>query len=79
MVNLTDGAQETIETASGYIADQGYSFPVYYDTDVNAAAVYGVSAVPVTYFIDAEGYLVAWGQGVLTADHLANGIDMLIN
>ena len=77
MVNLTDGYQETKDTASAYIAGQGYDFPVYYDTDVDAAATYGVSAVPVTYFIDAEGYLVAMGQGALSADALARGIAML--
>lgn len=77
MVNLTDGYQETVESASSYIADSGYGFPVYYDTDMDAAATYGVSAVPVTYFIDAEGYLVAMGQGALSADRLAQGIAML--
>ena len=77
MVNLTDGYQETKESASAYITGQGYSFPVFYDTDVDAAATYGVSAVPVTYFIDGEGYLVAMGQGALSAEALARGIAML--
>ena len=77
MVNLTDGYQETVESASGFIAQQGYTFPVYYDTDVDAAATYGVSSVPITYFIDAEGYFVAVGQGMLSAEALARGIAML--
>ena len=78
MVNLTDGYQETVDSASGYIAGQGYRFPVFYDTAMDAASTYGVSAVPVTYFIDAEGYLVAMGQGALSAEALARGIAMLI-
>ena len=77
MVNMTDGSRETVEVASEFVSGQGYQFPVFYDTDVDAAAVYGVSAVPVTYFIDAEGYLVAMGQGALSADNLAQGIAML--
>ena len=52
MVNLTDGSQETVETASGFVAEQGYSFPVLFDTDRSGAIAYGVNAVPVTYFID---------------------------
>ena len=78
IVNLTDGQQETVESASAFIAEKGYTFPVYYDTDIDAAMKYGVSAVPVSYFIDAEGRFVAWAQGALTADMLQQGMDMLL-
>ena len=37
MVNMTDGSRETLETASSFIADSEYSFPVYYDTKYSAA------------------------------------------
>lgn len=78
IVNLTDGQQETVETASAFIEEKGYTFPVYYDTDIDAAMKYGVSAVPVSYFIDAEGNFIAWAQGALTADMLQQGMDMLL-
>ena len=78
IVNLTDGQQETVETASAFIEEKGYTFPVYYDTDIDAAMKYGVSAVPVSYFIDAEGNFVAWAQGALTAEMLQQGMDMLL-
>ena len=78
MVNLTDGSQETVDTAQGYIDDQGYTFPVYFDTDYSAAIAYSVSAVPATYFIDASGALIAYGKGAMSADTLQRGIDMLI-
>jgi thiol-disulfide isomerase/thioredoxin len=78
IVNLTDGQQETVESASAFIAEKGYTFPVYYDTDIDAAVKYGVSAVPVSYFIDAEGYFVAWAQGALTADMLQQGMDLIL-
>ena len=78
IVNHTDGQQETVESASAFIAEQGYTFPVYYDTDIDAAMKYGVSAVPVSYFLDADGYFVAWAQGALSADMLQQGMDMLL-
>jgi len=78
IVNLTDGSQETVESASSYIASQGYTFPVYYDTDMEGAYAYGVNAVPVSYFIDSDGNFVAWAQGALSADMLQQGIDMLL-
>ena len=78
IVNLTDGQQETVESASAFIAEKGYTFPVYYDTDIDAAMKYGVNAVPVSYFIDGSGYFVAWAQGALSADMLQQGMDMLL-
>lgn len=78
MLNVTDGSQETVETASAFIAEQGYTFPVYYDTDLAAASAYNTSGLPVTYFIDADGNFVAWQQGMMTAETLQIGIDMLL-
>ena len=78
LVNLTDGHQETVETASAYISSGGYTFPVYYDTDMDAAMQYGVQAVPVTYFVSAEGYLMAYAQGALNEDMLQQGMDLLL-
>ena len=78
MVNLTDGSGETVKTASDFIASAGYTFPVYYDTSSSAAMTYGVNAVPVTYFIDASGQLVAYGQGALDAETLLTGIGMIL-
>lgn len=78
IVNLTDGQQETVESASAFIAEKGYTFPVYYDTDIDAAMKYGVNAVPVSYFIDEEGRFAAWAQGALSADMLQQGMDMIL-
>ena len=78
MLNVTDGRQETLETASAFIAENGYSFPVYYDTDLDATGSYNTSGLPVTYFIDADGNFVAWQQGMMTAETLQIGIDMLL-
>lgn len=79
MVNMTDGSQETLEKAKKFIEDSGYSFPVYYDTDVDAAMTYGVTSIPSTYFIDAEGHAVAWAQGMIDAMTLQKGIDMIVD
>ena len=77
MVNLTDGARETVSGVLAFLSDQGYTFPVYYDTQADAAITYGVSSVPVTYFIDEEGYLIAGVSGSLSEAILQQGIDLL--
>lgn len=79
LVNMTDGIRETVDKASKHVADEGYTFPVFYDVEQEAAYTYGVTAMPTTYFIDAEGNFVAYGQGALDADTLQKGIDMLLS
>ena len=78
IVNMTDGSRETVESASAFIAEQGYSFPVYYDADLDAATVYSVYSLPTTYFIDVEGYTVARATGAISGETLQRGIDMIM-
>jgi thiol-disulfide isomerase/thioredoxin len=78
MINMTDGSRETVDTASAYVAEQGFTFPVFYDTESEAALAYGAHSLPTTYFIDAEGYAVARGVGALSAEALQQGIDMIL-
>ena len=79
MINMTDGSRETVETASQFVADQGYSFPVFYDTDSTAAYVYQAFSLPTTYFIDADGNAIAQATGAINAETLQRGIDMIYN
>lgn len=77
MINMTDGSRETIDSASQFIAEQAYTFPVYYDTNGNAAMTYGAYSLPTTYFIDAEGYAIAQAVGAIGVETLQRGIDMI--
>lgn len=77
MVNLTDGGRETVETAQSFIESQGYDFPVFFDTDIDAAMKYNTYSIPATYFIDADGYLTAYAQGAIDAQTLRSGMDMI--
>ncbi len=79
MVNLTDGHRETIKTASKYIEEQGYSFPIYFDTENEASNNYRVYSVPTTFFIDSEGNLVVYVNGLIDESNLQKGIDMIYN
>ena len=76
MVNMT-GGRETLRSAKDFVSEKGYTFPVFYDTDSDAAMTYSVYSLPTTYFIDAEGYLVAQAMSAISADTLQRGIDMI--
>lgn len=77
MVNLADGTRETVETASDFIAQEGYIFPVFYDSKSVAAIEYRLRSIPATYFIDADGCIAAQAVGMLDADSLQKGIDLI--
>ena len=77
-VNLTDGDRETMDTATTFLDSSGYTFPVYYDKDTDAALTYQVYGIPVTYFINAEGHLIAQGSSALDAETIKRGIDMIL-
>lgn len=77
MVNLTDGSQETVDSATQFITEKGYTFPVYYDTKMEGAYYYGVSSIPMTYFIDADGYIVGRNTGMIRAENLKKGIEAI--
>ena len=77
MINMTDGMRETLQTAQSFIEGEGYTFPVYFDTAMDAASTYGAYSLPTTFFIDAQGYAVAQATGALDAATLQRGIDMI--
>ena len=59
------------------VTEGGYTFPVVFDKDSQAAAFYGVSAFPTSFFIDKEGNLQAYYVGAMDGDLLQQGIDMI--
>ena len=79
MVNMTDGGRETVETASAFIEKNGYDFPVLFDTESEAAMTYGAYSLPTSFFINAEGHVIAQAVGAIDAATLQQGIDMITN
>ncbi len=77
MVNATDGSRETVDTAASFIQEQGYTFPVFYDTQSEASMAYGAYSLPMTFFINEEGHVAAYARGAISEDILRQGIDMI--
>ena len=75
-VNLLDGQRETRERVDRFIADNDYNFPIFFDAG-EGGREYGVRYIPVTFFIDAAGHVVAHAQGAVNEDILRRGLKML--
>ena len=73
LVSLDD----SLETAKKFIEDEGYTFPVYFDSTFMGSYSYGASSIPLTYFIDAHGQMVAYFRGAMSESILQQGIDLI--
>ena len=64
--NPQGGQTETVETASGYIAQMGYTFPVLFDQDYDGAIKYSIYSIPTTAFFSADGEFLGGVQGAMS-------------
>lgn len=69
---------ETQEAGAAYVAEQGFTFPVYFDNDRDAVSTYGITGFPTTFFVGGDGNLVAAAQGMISAETLEQGISMIL-
>ena len=59
------------------VTEGGYTFPVVFDADSSAGNLYGITAFPTTFFIDAEGNLQAYYMGAMDRTLLQHGIELI--
>lgn len=78
MLNLTDGSRDTVESVNAFVSDGGYTFPVYFDTTMEAAYTYGAYSIPMTVLINADGQLVHSQMGAMAESTLEQYIQTLI-
>ena len=79
MINVTDGQQETKEEALAFIEEKGYTFPVYYDTDLSATMAYGAYSLPATGFITESGVFAGGQMGAMSEETLLNYVEQLLS
>ena len=77
MLALTDGQRETIESATSYIEEEGFTFPVYFDSLREGAYAFGITSIPMTFFIDKGGDIIYWSVGAMDGVALRENIEKL--
>lgn len=75
MLNMTSG--DNIYEARKVLRENNFTFPVLYDVKSEAAIAYGANALPMTFFIDKDGYVVTYASGALSKEALNKGIEMI--
>ena len=66
-----------VEDGKEKVTEGGYTFPVVFDVDGSAGSIYGITAYPTSFFIDADGNVKAYYMGAMDASLLQQGIDLI--
>ena len=69
---------ETEESGRAYVEEQGFTFPVYYDLEMDGVLNYGIRAFPTTYILNGEGRLVTGGSGMITKEILQELLEQVM-
>ncbi len=77
-INLTDGYQETVDGVKSFMEENGYTFPVYFDTTYSAAIPYGANSIPLTYFVTSDGIVVGGYMGAMPEETLYSYLEQLL-
>ena len=70
--------RETVSSVKEFVSNSGYSFPVYYDAEYDAAITYGVRSIPETVFINTDGSIYDIRVGAMNEVVLENYIKQMI-
>jgi cytochrome c biogenesis protein CcmG/thiol:disulfide interchange protein DsbE len=66
--------QDSEEKIQGFLQQRGSSYPTVVDDQGKTAIAYGVGGVPESFFLDANGVIVAKYAGPMTSDILQENL-----
>ena len=70
MVNVMDAMGDTKEAAMAYLDEAGFTFPTYYDTQLDGVITYGLQGFPTTFLLNGNKELVLGYSGMMLDDTL---------
>ena len=78
MVDLCAFGNDTPEDGRQMVADGGWTFPVYFDTDGDAMLRYVIRSMPTTIFVSADGQLKGRHTGMMDKETLEKTVRRMI-
>lgn len=69
--------RDTVEDASAYLQEQGFTFPVLYDIEGNCVSAYDIQSLPTTFFLDAGENIVSRVEGALMEQSLQENLALI--
>jgi len=79
MMNVTDGTRDTVTSATKFCQENGYTFPLYFDTRGEGARAYSLMSIPLTVMISADGQILYQHIGAITEEELFSILEKYIS
>jgi len=76
MLNV-GGQGDTVASVQKFCKDHGYTFPLYFDESGDGTTLFGVTGVPETVFLNAQGLSYGKIVGGMPQSMLAQGMQLL--
>lgn len=79
MIDAVDGRRETVETGKQWVQQNGYTYPVYFDTDLSASYATEAYYLPTTIILNADGTVYTKLSSGVTVDVVSPILDDLLS
>ena len=77
MINLVGSRGETPARSQAFVEEQGYAFPLYFDTGNEAGRAFAVRYLPTTVFINSDGVEIHRQVGTMSESALIEQIERI--
>lgn len=77
-IDCADGTRETVEQGAGWLYENEYTLPAYFDTKQEAQYTFGATALPTTVVVSAEGEIMTITAGAIDPDLMRSALDSLL-
>lgn len=78
MINVTDGDQDTPEIVEEWIAENGYTYPIYLDEGLEASNACMVYYLPTSFVLDSQGNILSSFSGTISEEDGINLFEQML-
>lgn len=78
MIDSVDGSRETINSGKAFKSDHGYTYPIYFDTTMEASRAGRAYYLPTMYILNADGSVAEAFSSVITVQSGSSVLDGLL-
>lgn len=78
MIDVTDGDRDTPEVVEEWIVENGYTYPIYLDTTMEASNACQVYYLPTSFVLDSQGNILASFSGAISEEDGKNLFEQML-
>lgn len=77
-VDCVYGTRETADKAAAWLYENEYNLPAYYDNNLSAQSLFGITSIPTTVIVSADGEILTITTGQIDPDRMREALDTVL-